>query len=41
MKSLFKSDWKKANLMLIGMYVAAISDVVMAIGVWVLVYKIG
>ena len=41
MKSLFKSDWKKANLMLIGMYVAAIADVAMAIGVWVLIYKIG
>ena len=36
MKSLFKSD-----LMLIGMYVAAIADIVMAIGVWVIVYKLG
>ena len=41
MKTLFKSDWKKANLMLIGMYVAAIADIVMAIGVWVIVYKLG
>jgi len=41
MKSLFKSDWKKANLMLIGMYIAAIADIAMAVGVWVLIYKIG
>jgi len=41
MKSLFKSDWKKANLMLIGMYIAAIADIAMAVGVWILIYKIG
>jgi hypothetical protein len=38
MKSLFRCDWKKANLMLIGMYVAAVADIAMAIGVWVLIY---
>ena len=27
--------------MLIGMYIAATADVVIAIGVWVLIYKIG
>ena len=37
MKSLFRGDWKKANLMLIGMYIAASADVAMAMGVWVVV----
>ena len=40
MKSLFRGDWKKANLMLIGMYVAALADVIMAIGIWVLLFKL-
>ena len=40
MKSLFRGDWKKANLMLIGMYVAALADVIMAIGIWVLIFTL-
>ena len=41
MKSLNKSDRNKANLKLIGMYKAAKADNAMAVGVWILIYKIG
>ena len=41
MTALLIGNWQNVNLMLLGMYVAAVADVAMAVGVWVLIYKIG